>query len=616
MSKSNNLPLYLFHQGTNYNVYDYLGVHPCEGGYVFRVWAPNADRVFLVGDFNAWGDSSPMCRISDGVWELVQKDSGFTNGSLYKFKIQNGNKTVYKSDPYGRYYEKPPATASRYFESLYRWRDDGWMNFRKSRNKHKYSEPLNIYELHIGSWRKHEDGSSYTYCELAAALVPYIKRLGYTHVEFMPVSEHPYEGSWGYQVCGYYAPSARWGTPDDFRYLVDELHRAGVGVIIDWVPAHFPKDEHGLYEFDGQPLYEYQGKDRMENLGWGTRCFDIGRQEVECFLISNAVFWAKEYHVDGLRVDAVASMLYLDYDKKPGEWIPNVYGDNRCLEAIAFFKKLNTHMHEAFPEVMMIAEESTAWENITGFENDGLGFTYKWNMGWMNDTLSYAETDPLFRSGIHGKLTFPIMYAFKEKYILPISHDEVVHGKKSFLDKMPGSYNEKFSETRAFAAYKMFFPGKKLTFMGEEIGQFREWDYKGAIEWFLLNYPSHSGLQKYYTDLNHFYLSHKALYETDDSFDGFKWIQPDLNDISVISFKRIARDGTELLIAINFTPVLRKDFHISAEKGEYEEIFSSDRSEYGGEDNLNKGKLISSNGKITLTLPPLSCVVIEKIFRK
>ena len=389
-------------------------------------------------------------------------------------------------------------------------------------------------------------------------------------------------------------------------------------MILDWVPAHFPKDAHGLYEFDGKPLYEYQGADRMEHAGWGTRRFDVGREEVESFLVSNAVFWAKEYHADGIRVDAVASMLYLDYDKKPGEWVPNVYGDNRCLEAIAFFRKLNSTMRTEFPDVMMIAEESTAWANVTTFDNEGLGFTYKWNMGWMNDTLDYAMTDPYFRSGNHAKLTFPICYSFSEKFILPISHDEVVHGKHSFIDKMPGDYENKFAGARLFAAYRTCFPGKKLSFMGEEIGQFREWDFAGQIEWFLLDYETHRKLHGYYADLNRFYLSHPELYELDDTYDGFEWIYADMKDVSVAAFRRRAADGRTLHIVFNFTPVMRDIFPIEFEKsGKYREIFNSDAEKYGGGGVVNKGvyKTEDDGGKpvIKINLPPLACVIFEEI---
>ena len=607
---------YYFHEGTIAHAFEYLGAHRCGTGTVFRVWAPNAERVFLVGDFNSWSESHPMERISDrGIWERYVEEY-FENGDLYKFKIKIKDKELFKSDPYGFYFEISPKTASAFYESSYTWKDRAWLDFRKEYVSDVYSRPLNIYELHIPSWKRHSDGSALTYRELAEKLPQYVKRMGHTHVEFLPVMEHPYEASWGYQVCGYYATCSRYGTPDDFKYLVDLLHTSGIGVILDWVPAHFPKDSHGLYEFDGQALYEYQGKDRIEHAGWGTRRFDVGREEVQSFLVSNAVFWAKEFHADGLRVDAVASMLYLDYDRRPGEWIPNVYGDNRCLEAISFFKKLNGSMKSICPDVMMIAEESTAYSNVTGFENGGLGFTYKWNMGFMNDTLDYVATDPYFRGSKHEKLTFPVCYSFSEKYILPISHDEVVHGKRSFLDKMPGDYSLKFCGSRVFAAYRMCFPGKKLCFMGEEIGQFREWDHASSVEWFLLSYDSHRKLQLFYKEINHFYLSHPELYENDTDFKGFEWIYPDMKDESIIAFKRFSKSRDELICVFNFTPVERESFWINTSTGAFSEVFNTDKKEYGGEGKENKGVFYSytKNGQtgFTVDLPAISCVIFKK----
>ena len=450
-----NDALYFFHQGTNYKAYEYLGVHRENGEYVFRVWAPNAESVFVVGDFNGWDNSMPMTRISEaGVYEIYDTRNIVLPGHRYKFKIINHGREFMKSDPYAFRCELPPNTASVIPEDeVYLINDKGWRKYTDSVRDKLYELPMNIYEVHLHSWRRRDDGSYMGYREIAEELSVYVKQMGYTHIEIMPITEHPYDGSWGYQVCGYYAPTSRFGTPNDFKAFVEKMHEAGIGVIMDWVPAHFPKDAHGLYEFDGQPLYEYQGMDRIEHAGWGTRRFDVGRNEVQSFLVSNALFWLNEYHIDALRVDAVASMLYLDYDRLPGEWIPNVYGDNRCLEAIAFFKKLNSAVKQYCPSAVMIAEESTAWSNITGFDNDGLGFDFKWNMGWMNDTLSYAELDPVYRSYHHDKLTFSLTYAFGEKYILPISHDEVVHGKRSFLDKMSGDYWQKFAGARAFLAY-------------------------------------------------------------------------------------------------------------------------------------------------------------------
>ncbi len=621
MKKENDMASYLFHQGTNYTAYDYLGLH-IEGAFaVFRVWAPNAEMVFVVGDFNDWQSVHPMTRATEGgVWELALSSDLVSEGDCYKYKIISSGRELLKSDPYGVSAELPPDTAS-VVTSIdgYSWRDRGWLNYRASKGGKMQSEPMNIYEVHLGSWKRHEDGTYYSYAELAAELAPYVKQMGYTHVELLPVMEHPFDGSWGYQVCSYYAPTARFGTPMEFMAFVDSMHEAGIGVILDWVPAHFPKDEHGLYEFDGRPLYEYQGYDRMEHAGWGTRRFDVGRNEVECFLVSNADFWIRKYHVDGLRVDAVASMLYLDYDKKPGEWIPNVYGDHRCLEAIAFFQKLNSYIKKEFPDVLMIAEESTAWANITRFENDGLGFDMKWNMGWMNDTLSYAELDPIYRKYHHEKLTFSLTYAFGEKYLLPISHDEVVHGKKSLLDKMSGDYWQKFASTRAFLGYMMTHPGKKLLFMGSEIGQFKEWDHNGQVEWFLLDYEAHAKLQYYTAELNHFYLKTPALWQIDDSWDGYQWIDADNRSQSIVSFRRIDKTGREVLVLINFTPVAREEFLFGVPSaGVYEEIFNSDREEFGGSGVINLGELTStgipwnsSEDSVKLRVPPLGMLVLQ-----
>ena len=612
---------YLFHQGTNYKAYEFLGVHRVDKNkFAFRVWAPNADAVYVIASFNNWDMSCPMHRINEGgIWETELEAR---EGDLYKFRIINGDKTVDKADPYAFYCEAPPATASVIYEmDGYKWRDAGWLR-RRAKNMARecyFGQPLNIYELHVGSWRLHDDGTPYNYRELAEELAPYVKQMGYTHIELMPVMEHPFAPSWGYQVCGYYAPSARFGTPHDFMAFVDKMHEAGIGVILDWVPAHFPKDAHGLYEFDGQPLYEYQGNDRIEHAGWGTRRFDVGREEVESFLVSNAAFWADKYHADGLRVDAVASMLYLDYDRMPGEWVPNVYGDNRCLEAIAFFQKLNAHMAGMFPDVITIAEESSAWSNITGFDNDGLGFSYKWNMGWMHDILDYVEIDPIYRKYDHNKLTFSLTYAFNENYVLPISHDEVVHGKKSLLDKMHGDYWQKFATARAFGVYMMTHPGKKLNFMGNEIGQFREWDDAGQIEWFLLDYEMHSRYQLFWAELNHLYLENSELWSDDGGWDGFRWINADDADRSIYSYRRIGVDGSELIVAVNFTPVVRNDFVLGvAQKATYRELINSDDTRFGGSGVVNSDKLEATEGeadglpyRLQFTLPPLGAVIFK-----
>ncbi len=623
MSKEQNLAAYLFHQGTNYQAYDYLGVHPTDGGFVFRVWAPHASEVFVVGDFNGWREEDPLTRVTDGgVFEGVVGADRFGTGTLYKFKLKTPNGERYKADPYAFFAELKPATASVYFDiDGYPWRDAGWMKSRARRMSGKASlaQPINIYELHLGSFKRHADGSYYSYAELARELPSYVKAMGYTHVELMPVMEHPFDGSWGYQVTGYYAPTSRFGTPHEFMALVDAFHEAGIGVILDWVPAHFPKDAHGLFEFDGQPLYEYQGSDRIEHRGWGTRCFDVGREEVQSFLVSNAAFWIEKYHADGLRVDAVASMLYLDYDRTPEEWVPNVFGDNRNLEAIAFFQKLNSHLRGCYPDVLMIAEESTAWGNLTSFENGGLGFTYKWNMGWMNDSLEYLATDPYFRKYHHTQTNFSLTYSFGEQYILPISHDEVVHGKKSLLDRAPGSYEQKFAGTRAFLTYMMTHPGKKLLFMGSEIGQFREWDFEGEIEWFLLDYEQHASMQHFVAALNHFYLEHPALYRQDTSWDGFAWLDADNADQSVLSYRRIDKDGKELVVLLNFTPVRRDHFRQGLPAhGEWEEVFNSDLVEYGGSGVRNAARIVTERipmhgqaASASLTLPPLGALILR-----
>ncbi|MBQ9759785.1 MAG: 1,4-alpha-glucan branching protein GlgB [Clostridia bacterium] len=617
---------YFFHQGTTCKAYEYLGVHKEGVDYAFRVWAPNADEVWVCGDFNGWKpDAIPMKRITDrGIWEATVSADVLGEGAVYKYRIRNGDKEIYKADPYGYYMQLPPATASVVCDiDGYQWRDRGWMKYRTGKfdRQSVMKQPMNIYEIHPGSWVRNDEGEPLTYVDLARELSSYVKQMGYTHVELMPVSEHPFDGSWGYQVCGYYAPTSRFGTPKDFMEFVDCMHEAGIGVILDWVPAHFPKDAHGLYEFDGQPLYEYQGWDRIEHAGWGTRRFDVGREEVQSFLVSNAYYWIEKYHIDGLRVDAVASMLYLDYDKMPGEWVPNVYGDNKCLEAIAFFQKLNGHLAQDHPDVMTIAEESTAFANVTGFENGGLGFSLKWNMGWMNDSLFYAERDPIYRKYDHNKLTFSLSYVFSERYVLPISHDEVVHGKKSLLDRMPGDYWQKFAGTRVFMTYMMTHPGKKLLFMGSEIGQFREWDYEGQIEWFLTEYEKHAQIQQFNADLNHFYLAHPALWERDDGWEGFSWIDADNGDQSIYSYRRIDASGNELIVLLNFTPVVRDNFLLAVPAdGVYEEIFNSDATKYGGSGVINEGRfetvpamLRGYSRAINITVPPLGAAIFRRL---
>lgn len=621
MKLANELATYLFHQGTNYSAYEYLGVHSTDDGYVFRVWAPNADSIMLTGDFNSWEENIFLERVTDGgVWEVTVKGDTVKPGDRYKYKIYGNGQVHYKADPYATATEPPPATASVVPErSEYKWKDSGWLDYRHRTAPDYYSRPMNIYELHLGSWRRHEDGTPLNYTEIATELATYVKQMGYTHIEIMPVTEYPYEGSWGYQVCSYFAPTARYGTPNQFKGFVDSMHEAGIGVILDWVPAHFPKDRHGLFEFDGKPLYEYQGWDRIEHEGWGTRRFDVGREEVQSFLVSSASYWLREFHIDALRVDAVASMIYLDYDKRPGEWVPNRDGSNRCVEAISFFRKLNSHIKGEFPDVLMIAEESTAWANVTTFENGGLGFDIKWNMGWMNDTLSYAELDPIYRKYHHEKINFSLTYAFGEKYILPISHDEVVHGKKSLLDKNFGDYWQKFAGARALMGYMMTHPGKKLSFMGSEIGQFREWDYEGEIEWFLLEYQTHAKFQRYVSELNHLYLNSPQLWEIDDGWAGFSWVDADNRDQSIVSYRRIAKDSSELEIIINFTPVAYEDYVIGvSHHGVYEELINSDDERFGGSGVINIGELKTLKegahglpSSLKLRIPPLGMTIIK-----
>ncbi len=597
--KMDNLALFYFHEGTSRRAHDFLGCHKEKDGFVFRVWAPNADYVSVVGDFNGWRENENPCRkISDkGVWEAHAEGKA---GDRYKFFISKNSRSVLKADPFARLAETPPKTASVIYEwQDYEWSDGGWLDFRRNFTREKLGQmPINIYEVHLGSFKK---GLSYR--ELADELIPYAKKMGYTHLELLPVTEYPFDASWGYQVTGYFAPTSRYGEPCDLMYFVDRAHSAGMGVILDWVPAHFPKDAHGLYEFDLSPLFEYQGRDRMEHEIWGTRRFDVGREEVQSFLISSAYHFIENYHFDGLRVDAVASMLYLDYDKKAGEWIPNVYGDNRCLEAICFFQKFNSFLAEDHPDVMTIAEESTAWGRVTGFDNAGLGFSLKWNMGWMNDTLSYASLDPVYRKYHHDRLTFSLTYAFSESFVLPISHDEVVHGKRSLIDKMSGGYEMKFLTARAILTYMYTHPGKKLVFMGTEIGQFREWDFAGEVEWFLLDYPAHKSFQEFSSSLSHFYLANPPLYERDGGWSGFEWCDPDNADESVISFIRRDGAGNELLVVINFTPVERRGFEVRVRDGVWQEVFSSsgERCE----------KYISKEGKMKVNLPSMTGIIYK-----
>jgi len=618
----NELPVYLFHQGTNYRAYEFLGCHfdVKTGVAVFRTWAPKAKTVHLVGDFNNWGEMElKMKRISDGgVWEITV--DGVVQYQRYKYAITSGKESgVLKSDPYAFCSETEGKTASIVFDiSGYKWGDSKWQEKISKRNNLDY--PMNIYEVHLGSWMRDTDGQAFNYIELAKRLIPYVKEMNYTHIELMPVMEHPFGGSWGYQVCGYYAPTSRYGNPHEFMQFVDLCHQDDIGVILDWVPSHFPKDEHGLIDFDGGPLYECHGEDRIENWEWGTRCFDYGRTEVQSFLVSNAMFWLDLYHADGFRVDAVSSMLYLDYGRKAGEWTPNTNGGNENLDAIAFLQKLNKAVFAEFPHAMMIAEESTAWPLVTKpIQDGGLGFNYKWNMGWMNDMLEYVEVDPLYRRGIHNKLTFSFFYAFTENFVLPLSHDEVVHGKKSLLNKMPGDYEMKFAGLRVFLGYMMTHPGKKLTFMGAEFGQFREWDTDTGLDWLLLEYPMHNSLKNYVKHLNAFYKKTPALWEIDFSWDGFKWISDSDRDQNTIAFIRKDKKGESIISLINFAPVMRDEYRIGVpEPGVYTEVFNSDLNEYGGWGNKNRKEIkadeIPMHGydySISVKSPPLAMVCLK-----
>ena len=620
----NDVPLYLFHEGSNSNAYEYFGSHrKNKNTVVFRVWAPDAKNVSVTGDFNDWSETeNPMKQLknSGGVWEAEIKN--IKPYDMYKYCITAADgRTLMKCDPYGFHMETRPGTATKYYEidNCYEWHDEKWVEGRNGKNI--YESPVNIYEIHAGSWKQYDDGNFYSYRALADSLVPYVKKMGYTHIEFMPLTEYPFDGSWGYQVTGYFAATSRYGEPKDLMYLVDKCHENGIGVILDWVPAHFPKDANGLYEFDGGPLYEYSDPRKGEHYGWGTRVFDFGKNEVRSFLMSSASFWLKKYHLDGIRIDAVASMLYLDYDRKDGEWVPNKNGGNENLEAVEFLQKLNENIFRDFPYAMMIAEESTSWPMVTKpVFSGGLGFNFKWNMGWMNDILRYFSLDGFFRKYNHDCITFSMFYAFSENFVLPISHDEVVHGKKSLIDKMPGSYDEKFAGVRAFLGYMMAHPGKKLMFMGQEFGQFIEWNYEKGLDWLLLDYPKHRALQNYFKKINEFYKANPAFWQIDYSWEGFSWISSDDKDNSVIAFRRIDEKGKEIIVVCNFTNVERCDYRIGIpKKGAYKIVFNSDDVEFGGEGKGNNGKLktesINMHGfeqSISLDLPPMSAIYIKK----
>ena len=588
----------LFYSGRDCRAFDYMGAHPFvqdgEQGYLFRVYAPEAEKVSVMGEFNDWNrDADYMARDEQGIWEKFIPN--IPEYAAYKYSVWAKSGDVFdKSDPYGFHFETRPGNATKAYDlDGYEWGDASWLDWRK---KHlPYSNPVNIYECHLGSWKMHEDGNFYSYRQLADELVPYVKEMGYTHIEFMPLTEYPFDGSWGYQVIGYFAATSRYGTPKDLMYLIDKAHQAGLGVIMDWVPAHFPKDGCGLVEFDGSHLYEYADPLTMEHKEWGTRVFDYGKVSTRNLLFSSAMFWIEKFHMDGLRVDAVASMLYLDYNRQ-GEWRPNVHGGRENLEAVDFLRLLNEYILTDHPDVMMIAEESTAWPMVTkpGYDG-GLGFNFKWNMGWMNDMLCYCSADPFFRKDMHDKITFSFMYAFSENYILPLSHDEVVHGKCSLISKMPPPYENQFGGLRALYGYMAAHPGKKMLFMGGEFAQFSEWAYQRGLDWMLLDYPAHRQMQAYVKALNHFYLATPQLWEQDTDWRGFEWISHEDNRNNIIAFRRVAKDGSDIVVVVNFSPEEQQEYRIGVPiTGTYEEIFTSDKTEFGGSGMAN-GKLKTEN---------------------
>ncbi len=570
-----------FHTTGCADAFRYMGCHFADGGAVFRVWAPKAESVSVVGDFNFWNEQDlPMQKISDGVWEAFSVYA--QPGGAYKYCVtgQNGRK-VYKTDPYGTRCKALPDTSSVLEPpDSFVWHDGAYRARRKKQNA--LNRPLNIYEVHAGSWKRHADGSAYSWDDLTAELIPYVKDMGYTHIELLPIMEYPYDPSWGYQVTCYYAPTHRYGTPEQLMRFVDECHRQNLGVILDWVPAHFPKDENGLYEFDGACCYELSDPMMNEHPDWTTRIFDYGKPEVRSFLVSNACYWLERFHVDGIRVDAVASMLYLDYNRQV--YKPNRFGGKENLEAIEFLRELNNAAFRVNPAVMMIAEESTAFPLVTKPDYvGGLGFLFKWNMGWMNDMLRYMSLDPLYRKGDHNALTFSMTYAFSENFVLPLSHDEVVHGKCSLIGKMPGNYDDKFANLRVFYAYQMAHPGKKLNFMGNELAQFIEWNYTQGLDWVLLDYDRHRQMQAFVRELNHFYLEHPQLWENDSDWDGFQWIDCDDRDRSIVTFRRISRSGKELVVICNFCPVVRERYRVGLPKaGWYVPVLNTDEARFGG----------------------------------
>ena len=619
--------LHLLGEGTHYKNYEKLGAHVIEvkglKGVHFAVWAPNAEAVSLIGDFNKWDGNSHRMRMlgSSGIWEIFIP--GLSEGEIYKFNIKSkSGEVLEKADPYAFSSEIRPKSASIVYDiDKYTWNDAKWLSQRERHNA--LDAPISMYEVHLGSWmRVPEDGNRYlTYRELAKKLAEYVKDMGYTHVQLMPVTEYPLDASWGYQTIGYFAPTSRFGKPEEFMYFVDYMHQNGIGIILDWVPAHFPKDGHGLARFDGTCLYEHADPRKGEHQDWGTLIFNYGRNEVRNFLLSNALFWLDKYHIDGLRVDAVASMIYLDYSRQPGEWIPNQYGGNENLEAIDFLKRFNEVLHSTHPGVLTIAEESTAWTGVSRPTYlGGLGFSLKWNMGWMNDTLRYFSKDPIHRKYEHDNLTFSLLYAFTENFILVLSHDEVVHGKRSLLDKMPGDFQQRFANLRALYGYMYGHPGKKLLFMGGEIGQWWEWNHDESVHWHLLQYESHQGLQRYVRDLNRLYQSEPALYEVDFDYHGFEWIDFRDAEGSIISFIRRGKDPEDFLVFVyNFTPVARMGYRVGVPKGGfYKEVMNSDSGSYWGGNMGNFGGIWAEDvpwhgrvSSLSLAIPPLSMVVMK-----
>jgi 1,4-alpha-glucan branching enzyme len=619
--------LHLFAEGKHHRTYEKMGAHAREvegvEGVQFAVWAPNARQVSVMGDFDGWDPAPyPMEQRAAGVWERFIPGVG--PGALYKYRVVSryNDYQADKADPYGFAAEIRPNTASKVWELWHEWQDQEWMETRARR--HALDAPVSIYEVHLGSWARvpEERNRWLTYREMAAKLADYVHDMGFTHVEFMPVTEHPFDGSWGYQTVGYYAPTSRFGTPQDFMYLVETLHQRGIGVILDWVPAHFPTDAHGLGYFDGTHLYEHADPRQGQHPEWGTFVFNFGRNEVRNFLISNAMFWYDRYHIDGLRVDAVASILYLDYARRPGEWIPNKYGGKENLEAVEFLREANQAVYEAFPDALMIAEESTAWPMVSRpVYLGGLGFGYKWNMGWMHDVLEYMSKDPVYRGYHHNQLTFSLMYAFTENFVLPFSHDEVVHGKGSMIGKMPGDDWRKFANLRLLYGYMTAHPGKKLLFMGDEFGQWKEWNHDESLDWALIEYPPHKGLQRWVRDLNTFYRGQPALHELDSDQAGFQWVDCTDSQRSIISFRRMGRDPQDQVVFVcNFTPEPRQNYRVGVpERGAWRELLNSDATLYGGSGQGNLGSLettpVPMHGhpvSLNLTLPPLAMVAFKK----